>query len=153
MNIFEGLSHFAIGIAAVFSAYFPATSVLTEPQIFGISQKEIHSNIITRTGEYTYNGQTLKYRVNIPLDGGNIEGNFSGVCHGTISGYYKGSPSYAIDNGEAKATCPILLNKKLTATYVTHLDLEKGKAYIDWKGDIPYTSGIGSFTVDFEPVN
>lgn len=111
-----------------------------------------HANMIIRSGEYSYSGQTLKYKVHIPKNGGKISGNLTGVCNGPIEGDYNSGPAKVVE-GRAKATCPILLNKKLSVRYTAHLDLEKGKAYIDWQGDIPYTNGLGSFTFDFEPVN
>lgn len=112
-----------------------------------------NGKLITRDGQYTYNGQTLRYKVSIPLDGGKVTGQFNGICNGPITGTYKGPPSFAVDDGSAKVTCPILLYKKLSATYIAHLNLKEGKAFIDWVGDIPYTSGYGSFIVGFAPVD
>lgn len=150
MNIFEGVQHLVLGAAAVLSAYFSTGNSITRPEIN--IQKETHANIVTRSGEYSYSGQTLKYTVNIPKDGGKVTGHFNGVCSGPIGGFYGGGLSKTVQ-GRASATCPILLSKKLTASYTAHLDLENGKVYIDWQGDIPYTSGSGSFTINFEPVN
>lgn len=153
INLISGLQHISLSIAAVLAAYFPAAiSINSQPTLAPKSAIEARGNIITRSGQYSYSGQTLKYSVNIPKDGGEINGQFSGACHGPIKGYFKGAPSYAIDDGQAQAVCLILLNKKLSATYIAHLDLENGKAYIDWIGDIPYTPRKGSFTIEFEPV-
>lgn len=107
----------------------------------------------TRDGSYTSNGQTLKYTVTFPKNGGPISGKFSGVCSGPITGTYNPNPAQSIEDGKATATCLILLNRKLTVTYIAHLDLKNGHAYIDWQGNIPYTKGQGSFTVNFAPVN
>lgn len=109
-------------------------------------------NYIIRSGEYSYAGQTLKYTIHLPKNGGKLTGSFSGACNGPIEGTFDGGPAQVAE-GEAEARCIFLLNKKLEAKYVAHFDLEGGKAYVDWKGDIPYTSGQGSFTAEFEPVN
>jgi hypothetical protein len=105
-----------------------------------------------RSGQYTYNGQTLKYEVKIPVDGGKVVGKFSGVCSGPITGEYNAGPAKVIE-GNATVICPILLNKKLSAKYTAHLDLNTGVAYIDWVGNIPSTEGHGSFQMGFAPFN
>jgi hypothetical protein len=128
------------------SSLLPSSPV-SQPQ----QQPIVDSSVIVRSGQYTYSGQTLKYLVNIPKKGGKITGNFTGVCNGPITGTFDAGPGQS-GMGKATATCPILLNKKLEATYVAHFDFNAGKAYIDWVGDLPYTSGKGSFTFDFEPV-
>lgn len=151
-NILLGLQHIILASSAVLAAYFPAVANIN-PLPSPAPRPEIRTqNIITRSGSYSYSGQTLNYSVNIPKDGGEINGRFSGVCNGPIRGYFKGAPSYAVDDGKVQATCLILLNKKLSVTYIAHLDLKGGKAHIDWVGDIPYTPGKGSFTIEFEPV-
>ena len=141
----EGLERFILVSSAVLAAYFPAIA----PNL--PVQNEVQTDVIVRSGQYSYAGQTLKYMVNIPKNGGEINGKLTGACKGTITGFYKGAPSFAIDNGYAKARCPILLNKKFTVSYVAHISLYEGWAAIDWMGDLPSTNGKGSFTTYFEP--
>lgn len=140
----ESLQNIILVSSAVLSAYFPGLSD-------GLPVQPIQSDVIVRSGEYSYAGQTLKYTVNIPKNGGQLKGKLTGVCNGTIKGYFKGSPSYGIDDGVAEARCPVLLNKKLSVTYVAHIILPEGWARIDWMGNLPYTSGKGTFTTSFEP--
>ncbi len=147
IDFIEGIKNFALAASAVMSVYFPAVAQnidLPKPSL-------MPENIITRSGQYTYSGQTLKFIVNIPKSGGEVSGKFNGVCSGPITGHYNSGPAQSIE-GKASATCLILLNKKLSVNYIAHLNLEKGKAYIDWTGNLPYTPGKGSFTFDFEPV-
>lgn len=151
MNILEGLQNISLALSAVMAAYFPSTGNLLPTPASSPEVKQVQQDMITRTGSYTYSGLTLKYIINIPKNGGEVTGKFSGACNGPISGKYSAGLGQEV-LGKASASCPILLNKTYKVTYVAHLRLDEGKAFIDWTGDLPYTNGSGSFTFDFEPV-
>lgn len=139
-------------IGVVITTFSAATSALPIAKPNPTPTPTISGDVIIRSGQYSYAGQTLKYTINLPKNGGPLSGEFSGACSGPITGTFDAGPAKAA-SGEATATCPVLLNQKLTATYIAHFDFEKGQAYIDWQGNIPYTKGQGSFTIGFEPVN
>jgi hypothetical protein len=149
MDIFGHLSSI---ILIIFTAFSGPKNPVDLPKLPTPSPTPIFSDAdyINRDGSYSYSGQTLKYVIHIPKKGGAVTGQFSEVCHGPITGTYN-TVAESVE-GIAKATCPILLNKKLEAFYTSHFDWSKGKAYINWSGDIPYTEGHGGFTMDFEPV-
>lgn len=142
-HLFVAIQGFLIGTVALLSfghAIVPNSSPTPAPKV----------DSIVRTGEYSYQGYTLKYLVNLPKDGGKVTGKFSGVCSGPIEGNYNAGPAQSVE-GQTSVNCPFFQHFKVN--YVAHLDLTKGLAYIDWQGNIPYNQGTGSFTFNFTPVN
>jgi|SRR3989338_1896631 len=148
-QILLGIKSFIAGVTTILVstvsvASMPTPTPMPTPHPVGEGQ-------IIRSGEYSYQGYTLKYTVNLPKEGGAITGNFSGVCEGPISGEYDGKE---IINGEAQATCKVaFLSYNLKAKYSGKLYLNEGRADINWEGEIPYTENKGNFSVNFEPVN
>ena len=150
-NILLGLKNLTLGIITVLTAVSRAGAVV--PQNTPTPLPTPVRNIITRTGEYSYSGYSLKYIVRVNKDGGPITGEFSGVCVGPITGKFAGGSGGNIE-GEAKANCKIaIFNYNLKASYTGNLYLHNGLVNINWSGEIPYTANSGSFTVNFESLN
>lgn len=144
-NILLGIKYFVVGISA-FLVASPTPTPTPQPTAIPLSE-----NIVTRSGEYSYQGYTLKYTINVPKEGGTITGAFSDVCVGPINGTYYASSGKI--EGEAKATCKIaFISYDLAAKYNGNLNLREGKIDLNWEGEIPATSHKGSFTVNFEPL-
>lgn len=153
-NIIIGIKGFILGITttitAVTSTYLapaPTPTPLPTPV------PQLQEDVVTRFGEYSYSGYTLKYVLNIPKNGGEISGAFSGVCEGPINGSFAGGGGGNV-SGDAEANCKVaIFSYKLKANYTGKLYLNEGKVDINWTGEIPYTANSGSLTINFEPVN
>ena len=153
-NILLGLKKITLGIVTALTATSHGVSVLPQatptPQV---TPAAIDKNIVTRSGEYSYSGHTLKYTIRVNKNGGPITGEFSGVCIGPITGKFVGGEGGSIE-GEAKANCKVaVFNYNLKATYTGNLYLEGGYVNVNWAGEIPFTTNSGSFTANFDSVN
>lgn len=152
-NLILGMKSFLLGITTIIlTAISPTTTApITSPTPSPTSQVN-QSDIVTRSGEYSYSGHTLKYLLNVPKNGGEITGSFSGVCEGPITGRFDGSEGGTIEGG-TEVNCHIaIFSYALKANYFGKLYLKAGRAEINWSGKIPYTKESGSFTINFEHV-
>lgn len=117
------------------------------------SPKVVEVPVVVRSGEYAISGQSVKYLVNIPKNGGEIKGNITGTCDGPISGNFDGNEGGKIE-GRAKASCGIaFIRQNIEVSYTGNLYLKQGRADLNWTGDIPFSPSSGSFSIYFEPVN
>lgn len=152
-NILLGLQHFALGTVAFLSTINPGGIANHKPQVTPTPKPVINKNIVSRSGQYSYSGYTLKYTVNVPKDGGEVTGSLDGVCKGPITGKFEGGEGGSVE-GSAKASCGIsFITYDLEAKYNGKIYLKEGKIDLDWEGKIPYTKNQGSFTINFEPAN
>lgn len=111
----------------------------------------IQENMVIRSGEISYSGQSVKYSINIPKNGGDITGSISGVCTGDITGTYDGIEGGKV-SGEANPSCGIaFLRQTFNISYDGQLYLKQGKVDLNWEGNIPSTPGKGFFSYNFEP--
>lgn len=151
-NLLIGLKSLTLGIVAVLTTTTPIISLFPKADPTPLPTP-VAENTVERSGEYTYSGYTLRYTLRIPKDGGAVDGNFSGVCEGPITGSFDGKEGGKV-TGEAKANCKIaFFSYKLKAAYDANLYLKLGKVDVNWTGEIPYTPNKGSFTMNFEPVD
>lgn len=154
-DLILGVKYFVLGITTMISTV--TTSVFVAPKATPTPTPsptaQIQKNLVVREGEYTYSGYSLKYSLSVPKNGGDINGNFSGVCEGPIIGYFAGGEGGDI-KGSAQVDCKIaFLSYNLKATYTGKLYLKQGKVDLNWEGEIPYTQNSGSLSINFEPVN
>lgn len=152
-NIILGFKNLTLGIVATVAAASSTLPIIKPQNIPSPKPSPVNiQDTVTRSGQYSYNGYTLKYIVNVPKRGGPITGNFEGVCTGPITGKFAGPEGGKVE-GEARANCKIaIFNYNLKAVYSGKLYLKQGKLDVNWEGQIPYTDNKGSFTVYFEPV-
>ncbi|MCL5784290.1 MAG: hypothetical protein M1142_02975 [Patescibacteria group bacterium] len=150
-NFLLGIKNLTLGIVAALSVTTPTIFPKATPAPTPLPTPA--KNVVVRTGEYSYQGHTLKYTLRIPKNGGPITGDFSDACEGPITGTFDGQEGGNV-TGKAEANCKVVLfNYNLKATYNAKLYLKQGKVDINWEGKIPYVGDKGSFTINFEPVN
>lgn len=152
-NLILGIKGIVLGItttlSAVTSTYFASPPSPT-PAPTPVAQ--VQKDVVTRSGEYSYSGYTLKYSLNVPKNGGDINGQFSGVCNGPIIGKFAGGSGGNIE-GSTQANCKVaIFSYNLKVTYTGKLYLKMGKVDINWAGQIPYTNNSGNLSINFEPV-
>lgn len=146
-NIVASVVTATVGIA---SSVVPG---ITPPQITPTSPRAeiMQQNIITRSGKITYSGQSVKYSINVPKNGGQITGYVSGVCKGSLTGNYDGIEGGKI-SGKTSQSCGIgFIRKTFNITFNGKLYLKQGKIDLNWEGNIPSTPGKGSYSFNFEP--
>ncbi len=149
-NLILGIKSFVLGITTLISTANAPTTVIPTPSPTPIAQ--VQKDLVTRSGEYSYSGHTLKYVVTVPKGGGNINGTFSGVCEGPIKGKFAGGEGGNV-SGDAKANCKVaIFSYNLKANYEGKLYLKTGKVDLNWTGKIPYTNNSGNLSINFEPV-
>lgn len=154
MNFLESLQNIIISSAVFVSSLIPiqAGKVIPYPMPTPVGIDNMKTDLVTRSGEYSYQGYTLKYSVTFPKNGGKVSGSLDGICKGDITGEYEGGEGGKA-TGQAKATCKVLFIKyDLKTDYDAYIYQGIGKIDVNWRGDIPYTPGKGSFTINFEPV-
>ncbi len=153
-NLITGIKTLILGItttlSTVTSTYFAPPPVST-PAPTPVAK--VQKDVVTRSGEYSYSGHSLRYSLTVPRDGGDINGAFSGVCEGPITGKFAGGEGGNVE-GSAQANCRVVIfNYNLKATYTGKLYLKEGKVDINWSGQIPYTQNSGNLSINFNPVN
>lgn len=153
-NLILGIKSIVLGItttlSAVSSTYFapPLTPIPIPAPV-----TQVQKDLVTRSGEYSHSGYTLKYTLRVNKDGGPITGEFKGVCVGPIIGKFTGGEGGNIE-GQAQANCKVaIFSYNLKANYTGKLYLKEGKVDINWAGQIPYTQNSGNLSINFEPVN
>lgn len=111
----------------------------------------IQENMVIRSGEISYSGQSVKYSINIPKNGGEVTGSVTGICEGNIKGTYDGVEGGKI-SGTASPSCGVaFVRQTFNISYEGQLYLSQGRANLNWEGNIPSTSGKGSYIFNFEP--
>ncbi len=153
-NLILGIKSIVLGItttiSAVTSTYFappPAPTPAPTPVV------QVQKDVVTRSGEYSHSGYTLKYTLNVPKSGGDINGAFSGVCNGPIIGKFAGGEGGNIE-GSAQTDCKVaIFSYNLKVAYIGKLYLKEGKIDLNWEGQIPYTNNSGNLSINFEPIN
>lgn len=112
-------------------------------------------DVIIISSDMTYGGypnQSIRFNITMPRAGGDISGNFSGLCNGNINGRYdggEGGPIY----GRAWGSCNIpFLDHQVDISYEGSIWPKDGKANIDWLSHSGVTGkNHGSFTQNFIP--
>ena len=99
-----------------------------------------------------YPNQSIRFNITMPRAGGNISGNFSGLCNGSIGGRYNGSEGGSI-LGRAWGSCDIpFLDHAVDISYTGTVFPREGKMNIDWLSHSGVTGeNNGSFTQNFIP--
>jgi len=99
-----------------------------------------------------YPNLSIHYNITIPKNGGDISGNFSGLCNGSIGGRYNGSEGGSI-LGRAWGSCDIpFLDHAVDISYTGTVFPREGKMNIDWLSHSGVTGeNNGSFTQNFIP--
>lgn len=152
-NLILGIKSFVLGITTLISTTTsPALTAPADLPTLSPSSQVVQAGMVTRSGEYSYSGHVLKYTLTVPQKGGDINGSFSGVCEGPITGKFAGGNGGNIE-GSAQAKCSIaIFSYNLKVNYTGKLYLNEGKVDINWAGEIPYTQNSGNLAIDFEPV-
>ncbi len=150
MDIFQQIS---IAVASAVTSIFAVGSMDVLQQPSPTPAVASNPNVVTRTGQYDYAGESLRYTIHIPKSGGPVTGNLEGQCSGPISGTYNGKEGGQLV-GEVNAVCSFAFIKKdLSIDYSGNLFLKAGRADLNWEGQIPLTSNQGNITLNFEPAN
>ncbi len=149
MDLFNSLQNLTLAITATISGLLMAGSVQTTTIASPSPTITPNPNIITKTGEYNYGGQNLKYTLSIPRNGGAITGNIEGACKGPVTGNFEGSEGGEIA-GKANVVCSFgFIKKNIDVTYLGNLFLKEGKADLSWEGQVPLTDNKGELTLKF----
>lgn len=124
------------------------------------------SDTIIISSTMTYGGypnQGIRFNITMPKAGGDISGNFSGLCNGSINGYYnggEGSINARYEGGKSNfilgrawGSCNIpFLDRAVDISYTGTMFPKDGKADIDWQSHSGVTGeNSGSFTQNFIP--
>jgi hypothetical protein len=111
MNPFFSLFHkiIIVGVAsvgAIVSSVLPGTSHHIPSVHHQIIQPVVVQRTITINKTVHSMGKEVRVNMQMPENGGTIEGVISGDCQGTIDGTYSGQPLYSM-NGKGDVTCTI----------------------------------------------
>ncbi|MBI3486189.1 hypothetical protein HY025_04615 [Candidatus Daviesbacteria bacterium] len=152
-NLFNGFQKLSLSVVAALSSI-----VASQPAVVAKAPVKTPSPVatviqdtVTKSGEYNYSGQSIKYIVNFPKQAGKITGNLSGTCSGPIDGNFDGKEGGQIE-GKVSASCQVaFLKQDFVVNYSGKLYLKDGRADLNWQGNIPFTENHGSFTLNFSP--
>lgn len=130
----------------------PSPAPITKQIIYSPSPSP--SDIITTSGEYSYLGQGVTYTVSFPKNGGDVHGSLGGLCHDSfINGKFEGGDAGKIE-GSLFAWCGIaFIQQRMTASYVGNVYLKDGRINVNWEGNTQFSSGKGSYSLNFPPVD
>ena len=117
-------------------------TIFTAFLFLGIATPVLADQTNSLTGSFSALNQTVNFESQAPANGGDLNGNFTGACTGTIEGNYGGSNHLitGLINGQCNIlgfTQPFILNydgsvdpinKTLTVTSVTHIDGSSSQA-------------------------
>lgn len=146
-NVLASVMAAALGIVSVVIPNIAPPEIIPTPTPTEIIQQDL----ITRSGEITYSGQSVRYIINVPKNGGLVTGSISGVCEGGISGNFDGGEGGKI-SGHANPSCGIaFVRQTFNVSFNGQLYLKQGKVDLNWLGNVPSTPGKGSFIYNFEP--
>ena len=121
-----------------------ATNLIFTVSLFllGAASPVLADQTNSLTGSFSALNQTVNFASQAPANGGDLNGDFTGACTGTIEGNYGGSNH--LITGSINGQCNILgftqpfilnytgsvdpINKNLTVTEVTHIDGSSSQA-------------------------
>src|SRR3989338_3034711 len=156
MNFITGLKTLIVGILTSVSTavspvtpFFPAQSPAPKPTIISQTvQNPYPSPIPTNNpiptstplplnqndniniqGTYSYLGQSIKYSLSVPKNGGQFKGKIDGACQAEVSGNYSKENSGAI-SGQALGTCHIVFVKYQGSINFTGHLIPEGKKLV-----------------------
>lgn len=152
----QGVKHWLVVISGATLSVFPhnappanleTPAPLTEHVI---TEVPVNQEKITISGEETYLGKGVAFRLSFPRDGGSIDGSFSGLCKGSLSGKYEGG-----DHGKAKihadGNCNIsFIKKAVEVDYTGQVNVSDGNTSGNWTGNLPFKKE-GSLYLNFKP--
>ena len=128
-----------------------ASSNSTAQPTADLTPKPLPDEQVTASGEYTYLGQSITYSFNFPKNGGTVSGSVGGVCNGPVTGKFEGGNGGKI-SGKISGSCGVgILSQNIQADYSGKAYLNTDKIDINWEGNIPFFSNLGSFTLNFTP--
>ena len=103
---------------------------------------------VTASGEYRYGKYTVAVSLTFPLDGGSVNGSFSGSgCSGSIIGNYAGGSGGAI-SGKASGTCLLVL--PASGTFTGTVNQSRKTVTTSGTGKVANFSGGGSMTLSYK---
>lgn len=86
------------------------------------------------TGTYSFKGNSVDVKMDIPLDGGNVTGTVTGTCDGKIKGSYDGKDNGVI-SGSMHGTCdPFFVKIPASATFGGTLNKDSKTVPISFQG-------------------
>lgn len=114
--------------------------------------KVSEDKIINASGEVQEYGQKVRYELSFHKKGGEVKGTIGGACNGPIDGNFDGKNAGLI-NGTITGNCQVgIFKQNINATYRGSVHLSTGIIDITWNGNVPFSNGSGSFTLNFTPI-
>ena len=110
----------------------------------GTSEPELVKNRIG-TGKIEMEGQTVNFKMDIPVNGGEITGSASGFCSGSMKGAFDIRTNYI--HGEMDGKC---IGIPATGTFKGEIDLEKGIGSGNFEGKTLFITKSGSWSMIVE---
>jgi len=109
MNLFGHFGSFFATAGLLFSSFLGNHQAVlgqsTGPTI--TQQIQSSNNYYHMKKSISDEGYTVSIAINVPKNGGDIQGSLSGDCTGTVTGHYAGGDNGAI-NGQINGTCSAL---------------------------------------------
>ncbi len=79
--------------------------------------ESLDNDVVTATGPYSYKDYSINMTVQIPLEGGAVNGTISGDCNGKVTGSYDGTEGGSISGKMAGACNVFFVNVPASATF------------------------------------
>ncbi len=114
------------------------------------SEEPVPEGAATATGNYTYQGHTVTFTLNIPLEGGAVTGSVSGTCDGSVqNASFTGDDNGAI-SGKITGTCdPFFVHVPATATFTGTVNKTSKSVPISFTGQGAGFSHDGSMSLSY----
>lgn len=161
-SFIEVIQNFIVATAATVASVFPTSNyngqnnsdVKYETSLYEATRSATTSEHFTASGKYSYLNQSVSYSLNVPKGGGEIKGNFSGFCLGTLSGSYNGNVDGSV-NGIVKGRCKLaFIEQDILGHFSGNINgNNNNKLNIDWVNDGNYGPKQGSINLDLKSDN
>lgn len=107
MNFFHQAGQLFAGFGMLVSSFLGAHSAVLGQSIAPSIQNVSTDDYYKINKSVTYDGYSVAVAIDVPKNGGKIDGSLSGDCTGTISGNYAGGNNGAI-SGQMDGSCQAL---------------------------------------------
>jgi hypothetical protein len=105
--------------------------------------------VVSAKGSIGADKYNVQVTLNVPLEGGAIEGTFSGTCNGTITGDFTGGENGTL-TGKAFGSCsPVLVPLPASAEFTGKVDQRSKNVPISGNGNVAGVSKEGSITLTY----
>ena len=130
MNFIKIISAGVLAIYQLaFSLFLPQKA--NEPEATMSATPTIVVEMLSASGSYSNEGQTVNVAMEFPKYGGDVQGSFSGDCEGSLIGMYKNNSLEGSGSGVCKMP---FFTFDATITYTGSVDVENQKVKLDFKG-------------------